>query len=257
MLLRVLTHHGFGKAYFKDGTFFFVVPYQDDFYIRKPRGPFASNALVSDFITNGEWDLSKLQFCVHPEEVKFISQIPIFSTSLDKIVWHYEPNGNYNVKSDNISGLIVSRVQQLLDMVPSNSERIKFHTSLANIAWQIWKSRNAYVFSDVRPCPSSTISSACRLALTYGWQNAIVESDCKAAISLASSDVDPPWSLYAIVADIRIWASQLALSFSWVKRECNLASHLVAKIACRSHENFLWDDNFPDVITSVARSDII
>ncbi|GJT66702.1 reverse transcriptase [Tanacetum coccineum] len=393
------------------------VPYQDDFYIRKPRGPFASNALVSDFITNCEWDLSKLQFCVHLEEVKFISQIPISSTSLDKIVWHYEPNGNYTIKSgyyqailqrevnskpeaslsstpnkslwkqvwnlktlpkirmfwwkacsnalatyenlsrrgcyclpicpicytkietvehvlfecswtkvvwfgsslglrlDNISGPIVSRVQQLLDMVPSNSERIKFHRSLANIAWQIWKSRNAYVFTDVRTCPSSTISrlncisrdfnsvfpsslpisyrassgiivrdstgsiilcygeiictynpltaelfaiqSACRLALTYGWQNVIVESDCKAAISLASSDIDPPWSLYAIVADIRIWASQLALSFLWVKRECNLASHLVAKIACISHENFLWDDSFPDVITSVARSDII
>ncbi|GKB34954.1 hypothetical protein Tco_0879896 [Tanacetum coccineum] len=70
------------------------------------------------------------------------------------------------------------------------------------------------------------IRSAYRLALTYGWQNAI-------------------------------WASQLALSFSGVKRDCNLAVHLVAKIACRSHENFLWDDSFPDVISSVARSDII
>ncbi|GJV97008.1 hypothetical protein Tco_1548585 [Tanacetum coccineum] len=126
-------------------------------------------------------------------------------------------------------------------MVPSNSERIKFNTSLANIAWQIWKSRNAYVFSDVRPCLSSTIS---RLNCISRDFNSVFPSSLpiscpsvdrdeshlsrivKPAISLASSDVDPPWSLYAIVANIRIWASQLALSFSWVKRECNLASHL-------------------------------
>ncbi|GJU90792.1 reverse transcriptase domain-containing protein [Tanacetum coccineum] len=336
-----------------------------------------------------------LTYCVHPEEVKLISHIPISSTSLDKIVWHYQPKGNYTVNSgyyqailqcevkskpeasssstpnkslwkqvwnlktlskiirfwwkacsnslvtyenlsrrgcyclpvcpiccieietvkhvlfdcswtkvmwfgsslglhlNNISGPIVSRVQKLLDMVPSNLERINFHTSLANIAWQIWKSRNEYVFSDVRPCPSSTISrlncishdfnsvfpsllpiyyasvdrdeslksllwwipppstcnrvklncdaswkldrassgiivrdstgsiilcsseiisssnpltaellairSAYRLALTYGWQNVSVESDCKAVILLTSSEGDPPWSSYAIV----------------------------------------------------------
>ncbi|GJU47294.1 RNA-directed DNA polymerase, eukaryota, reverse transcriptase zinc-binding domain protein [Tanacetum coccineum] len=347
------------------------VPYQDDFYIRKPCGPFASNALVSDFITNGEWDLSKLQLCVHPEEVKFISQIPIssyyqailqhevnskheasssstpnkslwkqvwnlktlpkirmywwkaclnalatyenlsrrgcycllicpicyteietvehvlFKCSWTKVVWF---GSSLGLRLDNISGPIVSRIQQLLDMVPSNSERIKFHTSLANIAWQIWKSRNAYVFSDVRPCPSSTISRLNCISLDFNsvfpsslpiscpsvdrdesrpsellvvWLLRMVgkmrqmSHIVKPAISLASSDVDPPWFLYAIVANIRIWASQLALSFSWVKRECNLASHLVAKIACRSHKNFLWDDSFPDVITSVARSDII
>ena len=101
------------------------------------------------------------------------------------------------------------------------------------------------------------IRSACRLALSYGWHNATIESDCKAAILLASLEGDSPWSLYAIVEDIITWASQRAISFSWVKCECNLAAHIVAKIAFRSHENFLCVDRFPDVITSIARSDML
>nr|GEY99626.1 50S ribosomal protein L12, chloroplastic-like [Tanacetum cinerariifolium] len=44
------------------------VPYSKEFYIRKPRGPFASNALVFDFLSNGAWDLSKFQFAVLLEE---------------------------------------------------------------------------------------------------------------------------------------------------------------------------------------------
>lgn len=63
------------------------------------------------------------------------------------------------LRLDNINGPFISRVQNLLDMVPSISERLKFHTSLANIAWNIWKCRNEYVFNEIRPCPSRTISS--------------------------------------------------------------------------------------------------
>lgn len=76
------------------------IPYPEDFNIRKPRGPFTPNVLVSDFMTNGSWNLSKLEAVVLPEEVSVISQILISSTnSRDKIVWHYEPKGNYTVKS--------------------------------------------------------------------------------------------------------------------------------------------------------------
>ena len=77
------------------------------------------------------------------------------------------------------------------------------------------------------------------------------------AILLACAEADPPWSLSAIVVDIKTWASQLAISFSWVKRDCNLAVHHVAKLAFRSNENFVWNVSFPDVITSIARSDMI
>jgi hypothetical protein len=40
-------------------------------------------------------------------------------------------------------------------------------------------------------------------------------------------------------------------------RDCNLAAHHVAKLAFRSHENFVWNVNIPNVITSVAMSDMI
>nr|GEZ07714.1 ribonuclease H protein [Tanacetum cinerariifolium] len=73
------------------------------------------------------------------------------------------------------------------------------------------------------------IRSACRLAITYGWYNATVELDSKIAISLASSEVEPPWALTVIVVDIKARASQLAISFSWAERECNLAAHCVVK----------------------------
>ncbi|GKB59087.1 ribonuclease H protein [Tanacetum coccineum] len=99
------------------------------------------------------------------------------------------------------------------------------------------------------------IHSSCRLAVTYGWQNVVVESDSKVAISLACAQVDPPWSLSAIVVDNKVWASQSGISFSWAKRDSNLATHTVAKLvahtvaklAFRSHENFVWNDSFHDM----------
>nr|GEY87114.1 ribonuclease H protein [Tanacetum cinerariifolium] len=78
----------------------------------------------------------------------------------------------------------------------------------------------------------------------------MVESDSKTAISLASSEIEPPWALVVIVVDIKARASQLAISFSWAKRKCNLAARCVAKIAFNSLDNFVWDVNFSDEITS-------
>ncbi|GJV16786.1 ribonuclease H-like domain-containing protein, partial [Tanacetum coccineum] len=56
------------------------------------------------------------------------------------------------------------------------------------------------------------ICNACRLAVTYGWQNVVVESDSKVAISLACAQVDPPWSLFANVVDIKVRASQFGVN---------------------------------------------
>nr|GEV48831.1 F-box domain, FBD domain, leucine-rich repeat domain, L domain-like protein [Tanacetum cinerariifolium] len=58
------------------------------------------------------------------------------------------------------------------------------------------------------------ICGACLPAVTYGWQNAMVESGSKVVISLFYAQVDPPWSLSAIVVDIKVWASQSGISFS-------------------------------------------
>nr|GEY16593.1 ribonuclease H protein [Tanacetum cinerariifolium] len=94
------------------------------------------------------------------------------------------------------------------------------------------------------------IQSACRLAITYGWHNATIESDSKIALS-PSTEVEPRWDLVAVVVNIKAWASQLPISFSWAKRECNLAAHRVAKIAFRSLNNFVWDVDFLDEITQL------
>ncbi|GJY66125.1 ribonuclease H protein [Tanacetum coccineum] len=222
--------------------------------VRWQVGPFSPNVLVYDFINNGEWDVSKLNDAVLPKEA-------------------------------------------LLETVHSKSERMKLHTSLANIAWQIWKSQNGKVFNACQLCPPHTISSVNSMvsdfnslfstsyptssalvyhdvpqesslrvalgviardstAISQGWQNATIESDSKLAVSFASSEADPPWAVDAIVDDIKLWASQLALSFLWVNRNCNLAAHHVAKVAFSSHVNFVWDVTFPVEITSIARRDI-
>ncbi|PWA85745.1 Myc-type, basic helix-loop-helix (bHLH) domain-containing protein [Artemisia annua] len=48
-----------------------------------------------------------------------------------------------------------------------------------------------------------TLRSECSLAMMKRWHNVIIESDSQLAISLASSESDPPWSLDAIVGDIK------------------------------------------------------
>nr|GEU67666.1 hypothetical protein [Tanacetum cinerariifolium] len=62
------------------------------------------------------------------------------------------------------------------------------------------ESQESEIFSTSSPPMAElyAIRGACRQAVTYGWQNVVVESDSKVAISLACAQVDPPWSLSAI-----------------------------------------------------------
>ncbi|GJR48891.1 pol polyprotein [Tanacetum coccineum] len=101
------------------------------------------------------------------------------------------------------------------------------------------------------------LRTACSLAMTKGWYGAIIESDSQLAISLASSDSDPPWSLATIVSNINDWASQLHLRFSWIPRTCNRVAHIVAGVAFNSVSNYIWDVNFPVEITSAVRNDLV
>ncbi|PWA88349.1 hypothetical protein CTI12_AA119090 [Artemisia annua] len=103
----------------------------------------------------------------------------------------------------------------------------------------------------------SAIRSACILAATNGWHHAFIESDSQSAISLASTEDVPPWSLAALVSDIEYWKSQMNLQLCWAPRECNFAAHHVAKVAYGSDVNFIWVDNFPCDITSIVRSDAL
>ncbi|GJU91863.1 reverse transcriptase [Tanacetum coccineum] len=67
------------------------------------------------------------------------------------------------------------------------------------------------------------VHSACSLVFNRGWLNAIVESLSQVAIALSSLESPPPWSLAALVDDIRLWSSFMQLSFLWVNRERNQA----------------------------------
>ncbi|GJX59329.1 RNA-directed DNA polymerase, eukaryota, reverse transcriptase zinc-binding domain protein [Tanacetum coccineum] len=79
------------------------VPFSDDFYIRSPLGPFHNRHnrnTVSDFIENGHWNVRKLREHILATEAEMVLQIPISQTgSSDKLIWHFDPKGQYTVKS--------------------------------------------------------------------------------------------------------------------------------------------------------------
>ncbi|GJU83416.1 reverse transcriptase [Tanacetum coccineum] len=94
------------------------------------------------------------------------------------------------------------------------------------------------------------IHSACHLALCRGWYHAIV------AISFSSTDTVPPWSIDALVANIRLWSKNMDLTFSWTSRHNNKVAHYAARLASSSTFCFSWDVSFPVELTSLARSDV-
>lgn len=48
-----------------------------------------------------------------------------------------------------------------------------------------------------------SIRSACQVAANLGLRNILICGDSKSVIYLASSDLDLPWDIAALVADIR------------------------------------------------------
>lgn len=52
-------------------------------------------------------------------------------------------------------------------------------------------------------------------------------------ISLASSDLDPPWEVETIVKDIRSLASPFGLCFMFVPRRLNSIAHYIVKLVVR------------------------
>ncbi|KAI8551508.1 hypothetical protein RHMOL_Rhmol06G0192300 [Rhododendron molle] len=71
-------------------------------------------------------------------------------------------------------------------------------SKVAFVAWNIWKSRNDFVFILL------WISSmGCVLARDLDLLNVEIDSDCKQAISLSVSELVPLWEVLALVLDIR------------------------------------------------------
>nr|GEU52210.1 reverse transcriptase [Tanacetum cinerariifolium] len=83
----------------KKGSHLLALEY-DDFYIPSPLGPFHNNNTVSDFIEDGHWNVRKLREHISASEAEMVLQIPISQTgSSDKLIWHFDPKGQYTVKS--------------------------------------------------------------------------------------------------------------------------------------------------------------
>ncbi|GJX77036.1 reverse transcriptase [Tanacetum coccineum] len=56
--------------------------------------------MVADFIVDKEWNVSLLREHISATEAEMVLQIPISRTgSTDKLVWHFDPKGQYTVKS--------------------------------------------------------------------------------------------------------------------------------------------------------------
>ncbi|GKA53039.1 reverse transcriptase, partial [Tanacetum coccineum] len=79
------------------------------------------------------------------------------------------------------------------------------------------------------------IRFACLFASNHGWLNAIVESDSQMAISLSSLEAHPLWRFATLIDDIRLWAKNMHITFSWVKREQNKVAHWVASHTISYH----------------------
>nr|GEU89171.1 reverse transcriptase [Tanacetum cinerariifolium] len=131
---------------------------------------------------------------------------PIFyfghTSSLDKIVWHYESKGNYTVKLGYRQALVQN---EGVSYCVSPEPLPKFNASDAFDESQeislrpiILCSGEIFSASDPFMVELVAIRSACRLAITYGWHNATVESDSKIALS-PSTEVEPLWDIVAIV----------------------------------------------------------
>ncbi|GKC67218.1 hypothetical protein Tco_1099816 [Tanacetum coccineum] len=186
----------------------------------------------------------------------------------------------------NYSGNIISRIFDILDITNSKSESKKSLGSIAIISWNIWKSRNRFIFEHTEPCPTQVIStinvmiheadksvshdsdSNPSARNDHSSQDSspkwvpptlnIVKLNCDRAFELNQGSVepvcDPPWSIAAIVGDIKAWGLRLNLHFSWMTRTRNRVAHQVANLALNSVANFFWDADFLVEITSLARS---
>ena len=59
----------------------------------------------------------------------------------------------------------------------------------------------------------------------------VICSDSELVISLASSDLDPPWEIEAIISDIRSLAFNYGFIFLFVPKSLNVIAHWIVRVA--------------------------
>ncbi|KAI8537679.1 hypothetical protein RHMOL_Rhmol09G0042900 [Rhododendron molle] len=99
------------------------------------------------------------------------------------------------------------------------------------------------------------IREACFMVSRSSWQGATVESDCREAILLSSSENIPPWEVAAVVLDIRELAKARGIIFSWARRTANKAVHTVAALAKSGNLPCNWVSSPPFSLLSVLEID--
>nr|GEW69779.1 reverse transcriptase [Tanacetum cinerariifolium] len=215
-------------------------------------GTFDNRNKVIDFIQDGKWNIRMLRECILATEAELISQIPISQTSSrDKLIWHFDSKGRYTVKSGYKQALALVNRPVATTVV---LKRLNIYSlNVLGIA----------PFGLALLCASDLICRVLTYQVLYKalliailLLKAVVESGSQVAISLSSFESLQPWSLAALVDDIRFWSKSMQLSFSWVNRKRNKVADWVARYALSNTFEFSWDATFPEELTSLSRSDM-
>ncbi|KAM7502004.1 hypothetical protein LguiB_000908 [Lonicera macranthoides] len=77
------------------------------------------------------------------------------------------------------------------------------------------------------------ILSACTVLFRRGLSEAVIFSDCKVLMSILSSDLEPPWDIAAVVAEIRFLVIGKDWEWIFIPRVFNRVAHWVAKSVAR------------------------
>lgn len=100
------------------------------------------------------------------------------------------------------------------------------------------------------------IREACTLAYQRQFHSALIESDSRIAVMLASLDETPPWQVAAVIEDVRFLAAMLSLKFHFIPRLCNAPAHWIAKQALYSALPLNWVCCPPCDLSSLMRCDL-
>lgn len=97
-----------------------------------------------------------------------------------------------------------------------------------------------------------------QLAHNEKWSHVIFEGDAKNCIdplSLKSSFSD--WSIHNVISSaFSLKALFLGFKFDWIKRDCNSATHVTAKLSLNSRISVcFYKDNLPGVLELACKED--
>ena len=83
---------------------------------------------------------------------------------------------------------------------------------------------------------ASTIFWVVQLAKAEGWHQIVIEGNSKDMLGFTQCpSIHPHWEISAIISNILLLLESFrSCLFSWVKRDCNAAAHVVANLSINS-----------------------